>query len=783
MNRLLLVLVTMLSLLQINNAFGQNYIHEWSFSIGNASDNTSEMIVSDNNNNQYFVGDFQGTVDFDPGVGVNNMTAISSFDEFLVKVDDQGNFIWSRHFPVATIFDIQFDAANNLYIIGTFENTVDFDPGISTFNLSSNGSLDAFLLKLDASGNFIHAISFGGISADQPFSIDLDENENVYVTGQFANTVDFNPGPSLFELTSAGDTDSFLAKYGSNLDFQWVMQMGGTVSDGENANLTYNNGYVYFTGVFRGTADINPTAVVQSATSAGDRDIYIGKIDTTGAFVWVYAIGGPFSDSPRDIKCDNAGNVLVTGHYRGTVDFDPGAGTSSFASVGFGSDSFILKLDASGDYLWNSSFGSSTASDNTRTMAIDSLDNIYTVGWFSGNGDFDPGAGTTTLTSAGSNDAYLLALNANGDFVNVYQFSGASSILGRSNSIDDNGNIYVFGSFNGSVDTDPGTAVNTLNSNGSGDIYVVKLANCNDVTTDLITACDSYTWIDGNTYNANNNSAQVLLQNQAGCDSLVSLDLTINASTFGTDVLSDCDPILWIDGNVYNQSNNTATFVITNQAGCDSTVTLNFTLLSNEVNDVQVACDSLTWIDGITYTSDNTSASFTLTNSNGCDSLVTLDLTIIDNNPTLMESGGILTASTAGVLYQWVSCDNSFIEIPNETSQSFQPTVNGEYAVVVSENNCSDTSDCFLVDYVGLDELSSPFFHVYPNPTSGVVTVKSLQNGQPFSIDIYTVEGKKMYSKTQLLTETQLVLPEQKAVYILHLSSEETTTTLRVIKQ
>ncbi len=165
--------------------------------------------------------------------------------------------------------------------------------------------------------------------------------------------------------------------------------------------------------------------------------------------------------------------------------------------------------------------------------------------------------------------------------------------------------------------------------------------------TDVQEACDSYTWIDGVTYTASNNSAQWTLENAAGCDSIVTLDLTILESTSGTDVQEACDSYTWIDGVTYTASNNSAQWTLENAAGCDSIVTLDLTILeSTSGTDVQEACDSYTWIDGITYTSNNNTAQWTLENAAGCDSIVTLDLTILTPSSSL-------ESVSACVSYEW----------------------------------------------------------------------------------------------------------------------------------
>jgi gliding motility-associated-like protein len=164
-------------------------------------------------------------------------------------------------------------------------------------------------------------------------------------------------------------------------------------------------------------------------------------------------------------------------------------------------------------------------------------------------------------------------------------------------------------------------------------LYKNGHSQCENTGTDVKTACESFTWIDGNTYTTSNNTATHILTNAAGCDSTVTLDLTVNNSSTGTDVKTACESFTWIDGNTYTTSNNTATHILTNASGCDSIITLNLTVnYSNTGTDTQVACDSYTWIDGITYTSSNNSATYTLNNVANCDSVVTLNLTVNYSN-------------------------------------------------------------------------------------------------------------------------------------------------------
>ena len=187
------------------------------------------------------------------------------------------------------------------------------------------------------------------------------------------------------------------------------------------------------------------------------------------------------------------------------------------------------------------------------------------------------------------------------------------------------------------------------NAAGCDSVVTLHLTiNHSNTGIDEQTACDSYTWIDGETYTASTNEPTFTLTNAAGCDSVVTLHLTINRSNTGIDEQTACDSYTWIDGVTYTASTNEPTFTLTNVAGCDSVVTLHLTINhSNTSIDEQTACDSYTWIDGITYTASTNEPTFTLTNVAGCDSVVTLHLTINRSNTGIDEQ-------TACDSYTWI---------------------------------------------------------------------------------------------------------------------------------
>ena len=340
-----------------------------------------------------------------------------------------------------------------------------------------NRTLFAFCTLLVSIGvnaqTFEWAKSFGSSLADYGLSIALDASGNVYTTGYFQGTADFDPGAGTANRTSSGGRDIWVQKLDASGNFIWARSFGGSLDDIGRSITVDASGNVYTTGYFQGTADFDPGAGTANITSAGNEDIFIQKLDASGNFLWAKSFGGSLADYGLSIAVDAAGNVYTTGYFQGTADFDPGAGTANHSSAG-NEDIFVQKLDTSGNFVWARSFGDSN-SDRGNSICVDASSNVYTTGGFHGTVDFDPGAGTTNLTSEGSLDVYVQKLNSTGNFVWTKSFGGSLNDQGFSITVDDSGNVHTTGSFEGTVDFDPGAGSATRTSTGSLDAFVQKL--------------------------------------------------------------------------------------------------------------------------------------------------------------------------------------------------------------------------------------------------------------------------------------------------------------------
>ena len=444
-----------------------------------------KSLVVDVANNVYTLGMLSaaGNFDFDPGPGTFILDGANGTG-YISKLTTAGNFVWAKQLPTgSTMETIKVDAAQNVYVIGHYSLTHDFDPGPGVFNLTGLGQNDVFILKLDAAGDFLWAKSLGGTQADVGLSITVGTDGSVYTTGYFIGTSDFDPGPGTSNMSSGTFGDCFISKLNTNGDYVWAKQIPGGFNQGRSIT-TDANGDILVSGYFQGTKDFDPSVLTYNLTSAGSADVFIWKLNAGGSLIWAKSIGGIGSDDDHGITTDASRNVYVTGRFTFTPDFDPGPGTFEIPSLG-GDDIFILKLNSSGDFVWAKRLGGANA-EGARDIGVDANGNVYTTGIFVGTCDFDPGPSTFELTSVvASSDIFISKLDANGNFVWAISFGETTIDQGLSIALDASGNVYNTGFFQGTVDFDPGGPVFSYTvSTRSG--YILKLGVGSTVPLSLL---------------------------------------------------------------------------------------------------------------------------------------------------------------------------------------------------------------------------------------------------------------------------------------------------------
>jgi hypothetical protein len=451
--------------------------------MGAIGSDRAAAIALDASGNVYTTGFFQGTVDFDPGVGTANLTSDGNSDVFVTKFDPAGNFIWAKRLGGTGVdkgAGLAVDAGGNVLVTGNFEFTVDFDPGLGTYNLSSVNKSDAFVTKLNPFGEFVWARSFGGEGADDGAAIAIGPANSVFLTGSFFETVDFDPGAGTVELVSAGDSDIYVVKLDSAGTYVWATRMGGNFTDSGKAIAVDGAGNVFTTGEFGNLADFDPGAGEVLLSVAGGNDAFLCKQTSTGSLAWAHGFGGVDFDIGTGVAVDADGNVYATGNFNDAVDFNPGAGDATRTSAG-SIDAYVVKFTTAGVFGWVGSVGG-TSFDFSSSIALDVYGNIYVTGGFSATADFDPGAGTANRTAVGFIDAYTVKWSNNGAFVWAQQQGGGSVDVGNAIAVNGLSDVYVAGEFSGTVDFNPTGGTFNLVSAGGSDAFVSRLRQSTFVT-------------------------------------------------------------------------------------------------------------------------------------------------------------------------------------------------------------------------------------------------------------------------------------------------------------
>jgi len=379
---------------------------------------------------------------------------------------------------MATGRDIALDKNGYIYSTGDFWNTVDFDPGPNKYELSSAGGYDIFVSKVDNDGNLVWARRMGNSGYNFGYGVTADAQGNVYSTGWFEGTVDFDPGSGTFNLTAnngSGYYDVYVQKLDPDGNFLWAKSMGSGNSDDGYKIAADDAGNVYIGGTYAYNVDFDPGPGVYTLTAGDYSAAFIVKLDTNGNLVWAKGIDAQYSQEIYGLAIDASGNVAATGYfYASTVDFDPGPGVYTLTSADEGS--FVMELDKDGNFKWAHVI-SGPYGDFGRGVATDATGNVYATGIFNGTTDFDPGPGTLNLTSTAAADAYIVKYDAAGNLAWAVSLNSnaTQNDNGAALTVDKNGNVYATGNFSGTLDFDPGPGEFKLTGKGAADIYVVKL--------------------------------------------------------------------------------------------------------------------------------------------------------------------------------------------------------------------------------------------------------------------------------------------------------------------
>lgn len=368
-------------------------------------------LAIDSTGNVFITGWFTGSADFDPGPGTATLTS-STGNLFLASYDNTGNFRFAFNLGGDDISRIEMgtalavDSADNVYITGTYPGEMDFDPDGGEALLEVEGITDIFLASYTNTGNYRFAISMGGTGGDQGNGLALDNSGNIYVTGYFSGTADFDPSLSDALLISNGSNDIFLASYDSAGNYLFAESFGSSGDDRGLAIASTDTGTTFITGFFSGVVDFDPGTDTQNLDALAGDDIMLASYDSNGQYQFAFSLGNGSDASGRSLVLDSVGNVILTGDFSSTLDVDPGAGSLLLGNSGI--HALTAKYSSLGD-LVDAYIYEGIAGDNAFgfSVALNSEGLPAVVGDFSGDVDFDPGAGSLQVTSSAGGSAYL----------------------------------------------------------------------------------------------------------------------------------------------------------------------------------------------------------------------------------------------------------------------------------------------------------------------------------------------------------------------------------------
>tara|TARA_B100000809_G_scaffold46556_1_gene40978 strand:- start:1902 stop:4799 length:2898 start_codon:yes stop_codon:yes gene_type:complete len=697
----------------------------WATSIDNGA---GRCIETDSSDNVYITGEFGGgTIDFDPGPGVYNLTSATiNEDVFVLKLSSQMDFIWAKGYGSGGDdigFDIHLDNFNNVLVTGYFNGIVDFDPGPGVYNLIANWNEDVFIQKLDSGGNFIWARSFGGSGYDWGYDLETDDSGNIYTTGRFQWVVDFDPGPAVYNLSSPfGNFDFYVVKLNANGDFVWANSTGGDNNDTATDIEIDNFGDIYVSGRFLNDVDFDPGSGVYilHALPQLNGGTFLQKLDSAGNFIW--ANGGDMGTIGGHFEITSDGTIYSTDRYWVTSDFDPELSVFNIPSVPGMHEHFIQKLkQCINPILYDTLIGCESVTSPISGISWYSSGTYYDTIQVSGLCDKFVSVDVTIL----NNDSSFLDASAcyfyvppsgmgiytaSGIYTDVLiggNFNGCDSTIIISLSINKSDTTYdeivcdsLISPSGSYIWTSGGTYTDTImNFLGCDSILTINLSVLgNSLITQNAISCESYLSPSGDYLWTSSGVYQDTLLSSFGCDSVFYIDLTLFSNTNSVINVTSCNSYISPSGNyTYSSSGSYIdTIFDSNSNGCDSIININLTINNDSYTVINpVVCDSYLSPSGnyLFTNSGNYKDTLAGANLNGCDSIIDINLTINTVNNLVTNISLTLTSNSILGDYQWIDCESSTIVL-GETNQSFSPSEDGSFAVVVTENGCQDTSKC-----------------------------------------------------------------------------------------
>ncbi len=473
-------IILLFGLLISGTAFGQELDHLWSATVGNPVANENQGptgLVVDNDGNKYICGKFEGTHDFDPGPGVAEPIAAGE-NVYIMKLDSNNNLLWVNSYGTTgsqlVNYGLVVDDLGGVYTYGYFEGSLFYDlqNSLSTSVASTWWYTDCYVHKLAPDGQFEWIKTWTSNDGDGIIKMLRDNDGNFYMHGFFGTSLDMIPGSGVSIITDPNGYGKFLAKYNANFQLIWAKQYEGTGSLFIRDIHLNSDAELTIVGDYDGIIDFNLNAGLDNDTAFVNDDMFTHVIDTSGMTLWRHTIKDSGVERNGKIVEDQNGNRYVSGTYNSDVDFNPGGPPNILES--YGTDGHLLKFDDAGVLQWAKPVHGE-GSNGVGLLFMDGNELIIAnSSFYNLDLEIDPSPSVIYINGPGNATiAYLMKLDGDANVLwhQPLESSGTINFFGL--DFDQNGDLFIVGQLNGSVDMDPGPGVAQLSHNfGSTTLFV-----------------------------------------------------------------------------------------------------------------------------------------------------------------------------------------------------------------------------------------------------------------------------------------------------------------------
>lgn len=499
-------------------------VRVWSSYYGGSNNEQfySSAIIS---GSPYFVGNSSSANNI-AASGAYQSTVSASFDAVIVKMSANGVRQWGTYYGGNGndyAISVNSGPSNELFLVGGTSST-NVISSTGSHQSTFGGSLDAFLLKMNSSGQRTWATYIGGTLNDEAWHCFADGSGNVYVSGKTESSN--NMVSSNAHQTSLGSsTDAFLIKFNASGQRQWGTYFGGNGEDWGRWSQVDQGGFVYLTGLTASTNNISTSGAFQSSM-AGLSDAYLAKFHPNGTLIWSTYFGGTGADRFDHGVIDPYGDLF----FVGVTSLSSGLATSGAHQTLFGGgiyDALICKFDSSGSRIWTSYYGGNS-NDFAFKSALDRSGNYLVTGYtestsmISTINAFQPSNG-------GGKDAFLAKFTPSGTRIWDTYYGGPDAEEGWGISINDS-SLYLSGASSSDTLMSTPNSHQPIYGGGGKDAFVVKFQHCSANNSFISpAACDTYTSPSGRfVWTASGNYVDTLT-NAEGCDSLINIELEVTS--------------------------------------------------------------------------------------------------------------------------------------------------------------------------------------------------------------------------------------------------------------